>query len=42
MNEETLKSIAAQLRKPEGEYAVQIGEFMNLTHIHISEPTRRS
>ncbi|MDT3739210.1 MAG: class I SAM-dependent methyltransferase [Candidatus Kapabacteria bacterium] len=36
MNEETLKSIAAQLRKPEGEYAVQIGEFMNNGNLLIN------
>jgi len=36
MNEETLKSIAAQLRKPEGEYAIQIGEFMNNGNLLIN------
>jgi len=29
MDESTLRSIAAQLRKPEGEYAIQVGERMN-------------
>ena len=29
MNEEVSKSIAAQLRKPHGDYAIQVGEKMN-------------
>lgn len=29
MNEEELKGLAAQLRKPSGEWALRVGEFMN-------------
>jgi ubiquinone/menaquinone biosynthesis C-methylase UbiE len=36
MDEETLKSIAAQLRKPHGEYALQVGEKMNEGNLHIN------
>lgn len=37
MDEETVKMIAAQLRKPEGEMAVQIGERMNEGNFHINQ-----
>lgn len=30
MDEETLKGIAAQLRKPEGDWAIKVGEMMNV------------
>lgn len=36
MNEETLKSIAAQLRQPHGEYALQVGEKINEGNLHIN------
>ena len=36
MNEETLKSIAEQLRKPQGEYAIQAAEKMNESNLHIN------
>ena len=36
MDEETLKSIAEQLRKPAGEYAVKVGEKMNEGNLHIN------
>ena len=36
MNEEALKSIAAQLRQPHGEYAIQVGEKMNEGNLHIN------
>jgi len=36
MDEETLKSIAEQLRKPQGEYAIQAGEKMNEGNLHIN------
>lgn len=36
MNEEALRSIAAQLRQPHGEYAIQIGEKMNEGNLHIN------
>jgi ubiquinone/menaquinone biosynthesis C-methylase UbiE len=36
MNEETLKAIAAQLRRPEGEAGVQVGKKMNEGNSHIN------
>jgi ubiquinone/menaquinone biosynthesis C-methylase UbiE len=36
MNEETLKAIAAQLRRPEGEPGVQVGMKMNEGNSHIN------
>ena len=36
MNEETSKAIAAQLRQPKGESAVQVGEKMNEGNLHIN------
>lgn len=36
MDEETLKSIAGQLRQPTGEYAIQVGEKMNEGNLHIN------
>jgi ubiquinone/menaquinone biosynthesis C-methylase UbiE len=36
MNEEALKSIAAQLRRPHGEYAIQVGEKMSEGNLHIN------
>lgn len=36
MNEETLKSIAAQLRQPHGEEGIQTGTWMNTGNIHIN------
>jgi ubiquinone/menaquinone biosynthesis C-methylase UbiE len=36
MDEETLKAIAAQLRQPKGEYAIQVGEKMNEGNLHIN------
>jgi ubiquinone/menaquinone biosynthesis C-methylase UbiE len=36
MNEEALRSIAAQLRQPHGEYALQVGEMMNEGNLHIN------
>ena len=36
MDEETLKSIAEQLRKPVGEYALKVGEKMNEGNLHIN------
>jgi ubiquinone/menaquinone biosynthesis C-methylase UbiE len=36
MNEETLKAIAAQLRRPEGEAGLQVGKKMNEGNSHIN------
>lgn len=36
MDEETLKGIAMQLRKPTGDYAIQVGEKMNDGNLHIN------
>lgn len=36
MDEEILKTIAGQLRKPTGEYATQVGEKMNEGNLHIN------
>ena len=36
MNEETLKIIAAQLRQPNGEYGIKVGEKMNEGNLHIN------
>ena len=36
MDEETLKAIAGQLRQPNGEYAIQVGEKMNEGNLHIN------
>lgn len=39
MDEETLKVIASQLRKPSGEHAIQVGEKMNEGNLHINKNT---
>lgn len=39
MNEEALKNIAQQLRKPHGEFAKQIGQKMNEGNFHINQNT---
>ena len=39
MDESTLKSIASQLRKPSGEYGIQVGEKMNEGNWHINLDT---
>ncbi len=36
MDEETLKAIAGQLRRPTGDYAIQVGEKMNEGNLHIN------
>ncbi len=36
MDEETLKAIAAQLRQPNGEYGIQVGEKMNEGNLHTN------
>lgn len=36
MEEEILKNIATQLRQPQGEFAVQVGERMNKGNLHIN------
>ena len=36
MDEETSKAIAAQLRLPSGEHAIQVGERMNEGNLHIN------
>ncbi|MES2703506.1 MAG: class I SAM-dependent methyltransferase [Bacteroidota bacterium] len=36
MDEDTLKIIAAQLRQPKGQHAVQVGEKMNEGNLHIN------
>lgn len=36
MDEDTLKAIAGQLRKPTGEYAIQVGEKMNESNFNIN------
>lgn len=36
MDEEILKSMAAQLRQPHGDYAIQVGEMMNQGNLHIN------
>lgn len=36
MNEKLLKNIAVQLRKPQGELAVQVGEKMNVGNLQIN------
>ncbi|MEO5641884.1 MAG: class I SAM-dependent methyltransferase [Bacteroidia bacterium] len=36
MNEETFQSIAAQLRQPHGEYAIEVGQKMNEGNLHIN------
>lgn len=36
MDEETIKSIAAQLRQPHGEYAIEVGQKMNEGNRHIN------
>lgn len=36
MDEETLKTIAGQLKQPTGEYAIQVGEKMNESNLHIN------
>jgi len=36
MDEETLKSLAAQLRQPNGEYAIEVGKKMNESNLHIN------
>ena len=39
MNEEIFKGIAAQLRQPSGDYAIQVGEKMNEGNRHINIST---
>ncbi len=39
MDEEILKTIAGQLRKPHGEYAIQVGEKMNAGNLYINRYT---
>lgn len=36
MDEETAKGLAAQLRQPNGEYAIRVGEMMNEGNKHIN------
>jgi ubiquinone/menaquinone biosynthesis C-methylase UbiE len=36
MDEDALKRIAGQLRKPHGEFAIQVGERMNEGNLHIN------
>lgn len=36
MDDQTLKTIANQLRKPSGEFAIQVGEKMNEGNVHIN------
>lgn len=39
MEESTIELIAAQLRKPEGEYGANVGELMNFGNLAINEHT---
>ncbi len=36
MEEEVLKNIASQLRQPQGEFAIEVGERMNKGNLHIN------
>jgi ubiquinone/menaquinone biosynthesis C-methylase UbiE len=37
MDEEKMKSIAQQLRKPQGEFATRVGEMMNEGNLHMNQ-----
>ena len=37
MDQEALKSFAGQLRQPQGEYAIAVGEKMNQVNLHINQ-----
>lgn len=42
MNEEELKEMASQLRKPEGETGIKTGEWMNTGNLHINKDTLKT